>query len=68
MKCPYCNAEMKDGYLKASHAISWGSDRELGYFPEDIKLAPVTWKGLCEGVFVQSCHCPACKKIIVSLE
>ena len=68
MRCPCCNAEMKDGYLKSSHAIFWGPDRELGYYPEDIKLGPATWKGIFEGVFAQSSYCPACKKLIVSLE
>ena len=29
MKCPYCNEEMENGYLKSNHTIRWGKDIEM---------------------------------------
>jgi len=67
MKCPYCCAEMEKGYLKSSHGMHWGPDKELGYVRDDIHLAKVGWKEMSEGVFVESFCCRNCEAIIVPL-
>ena len=51
MKCSYCCAEMEKGYLKSSHGMHWGPDRELGSVRDDIHLAKAGWKERSEGVF-----------------
>ena len=72
MKCPYCNEEMEKGYIKSSHFIHWGKEKELGLVLDDIKLSPNGLKegitGFFEGHFVEACHCSGCNKIIIELE
>ena len=68
MKCSYCCAEMKKGYLKSSHGMHWGPDRELGSVRDDIHLAKAGWKEMSEGVFVESYCCRNCGTIIVPLK
>lgn len=68
MKCPYCNKEMKSGYIKSTHMIRWGEAKELGYLPHDIRLSKWGLKEMINGVFVQSCYCDECRKIIISLD
>lgn len=72
MKCPYCNEEMESGYIKSSHFIHWGKEKELGLLLDDIKLSP---NGLKEGIksffeghFVEAYRCSGCNKIIIELE
>jgi len=68
MKCSCCNTEMEKGYLKSSHGMHWGPDRELGSVRDDIHLAKAGWKELSEGVFVESYCCRNCGTIIVPLK
>ena len=68
MRCPYCNTEMEAGYIKSSHFMHWGTEKKLGYNPNDIKLVNGFWKGLFKGFFVEAHHCSTCGKITVSLD
>ena len=66
MKCPYCGGDMKLGYIKSSHAVHWGPERELGA-AADLCLVKPTMKGMLEGLFVESQYCAVCNKIMISL-
>lgn len=68
MRCPYCNEEMENGYIKSSHLMYWGKEKELGFILEDIKLVKNFWKGILKGNFVNASHCSRCNKIIISLD
>jgi len=68
MKCPYCNEEMKSGYLQSSRPFFWGKNKTTtGIFlpveESDVKVS----KGFVFGCFAPSDYCPACKKIITSV-
>ena len=68
MKCPYCNKEMEDGFLKSVHHISWGKEKGCGYQEGDIPLTKTKIETFFRGNFVKSCFCNDCKKVIISLE
>lgn len=68
MRCPYCNCEMERGYIKSSHFIHWGKEKELRLLSDDIKLVKRTLSSMFEGNFVESYYCSECRKIIVSLD
>lgn len=72
MKCPYCNEEMEKGYIRSSHYMFWGKEKELGLDVNDIRLSHRSVKefakGFFKGFFVESYHCGKCNKIIVSLD
>ena len=66
MKCPYCNSEMKDGYIQSArgtifsiepHKVQFWPNKSIGEFtvPSQSRLAPT-----CAAY-----HCPRCKKIIL---
>ena len=68
MNCPYCNKEMKSGFLKSSHLIYWGEDKTLAPFLNGIRLTKFNLEGFFKGNFVESYYCSDCKKIIVSFD
>ena len=68
MKCPYCNKELERGFLKTSHHVHWGKEKELGFNPDDILLTKNNVQTFIKGQFIDSYYCNDCKKIIVSLE
>lgn len=65
MKCPYCGNDMKTGYIKSSHPISWGEEAKLGFIRNDLKLSPVSLKAAFYGHFVEAHRCERCSKIII---
>lgn len=68
MNCPYCNKEMESGFLKTSHHVSWGKEKELGLNQDDILLTKNNLETFFKGQFIKSHYCSDCKKILVSLE
>jgi len=68
MRCPYCNREMKMGYIKSSHAICWGTEKEPGVVKDDLCLTKPTWRGISKGLFAESYDCEACGILIVPLD
>ena len=68
MKCPYCNEEMEKGYIKSSHLIHWGKEKNLGPGSNDINLINRSLGGFFKGNFVESNYCGCCNKIIISLD
>ena len=72
MKCPYCEREMRKGYLHCS-------DQPVQWIPEGVK--PSIWKtGLAEGAVelgdssfwsgyrADSFYCAACKFVVVPVK
>lgn len=68
MNCPYCNQEMKQGFLKSSHHMYWGENKALGFLEDEVMLTEVSLESIFRGNFVESHYCSSCKKIVVSLE
>ena len=68
MNCPFCNKDIKKGFLKSSHHMHWGEAQALGFLPNDLKLTRFSLEGILKGNFVESYYCSECKKIIVSVE
>ena len=68
MNCPFCNKDMKKGFLKSSHYMHWGEEKSLGFLPHDLKLTRFSLEAMLKGNFVESYYCSECKKIIVSIE
>ena len=68
MNCPFCNKDMKKGFLKSSHHMHWGEEQALGFLPNDLKLTRFSLEGILKGNFVESYYYSECKKIIVSVE
>ena len=68
MTCPFCNEALEHGYIKSSHAIHWGANKELGLVDNDIALAKPTMRGMFEGLFAEAHCCKKCRKIIVSFD
>ena len=63
---------MEKGYLKSSHPMLWGKDKELGPDKEDIRLVRYSVKMMLKGMFwghaLDSYRCEECKKIIISTD
>lgn len=68
MKCPYCNKDMEQGYIKSPQQLFWSKFKELGTDNETIRLSGNFWDGFARGFSVESYYCPDCKKIITSIE
>lgn len=65
MQCPYCNEEMKKGYIQSPRQqIFWGEEkRKILIIPlgDDISLS----QGTFNTPYVESYCCLKCKKIII---
>lgn len=66
MQCPYCNEEMKKGYIQSPrHKIFWGEEKCSGILTtpadNDITLS----RGILSEPAVESYCCKKCKKIII---
>lgn len=68
MKCPYCNTEMKKGYLQSAQAMHWGEKKKKLFIcadlDKDIEVASLDWNGCSTDAWV----CVQCKKLVVDLE
>ena len=51
MNCSYCNAPMKDGYLKCSHRLKWGTEKTLAASDEDVVLSKRMFQEMLVGAF-----------------
>ena len=71
MKCPYCNAELKNGEIVSSRGMHW-HPAEATESVEAMALTKVGVKGFLkaakEGFSLEAHYCEACKKLIVPLE
>ena len=68
MKCPYCDAEMEQGYVQSAKWVFWTKRIKKVYAiltKDDVEIAPVS--GLyC--VNENSYLCRNCNKIIIDLD
>lgn len=65
MQCPYCKAEMKQGYVASAYPFFWKSEKNpTSPDTERIKLS----RGLWNGCTAQADYCPSCKKVILSID
>lgn len=66
MICPYCQKEMKQGYLKSAKPISWSIEKKLKLFASKKELEiyePDGW----DGYFKQAFYCEACQKMLIDI-
>ncbi|MBO5969047.1 MAG: hypothetical protein J6S14_11185 [Clostridia bacterium] len=68
MKCPYCNKEMKKGYVQSARPIIWGLYKKKLLFSATQSTDFTVSNGYWNGCFAEAYHCPKCKKIIISTE
>lgn len=71
MNCPYCNNEMKRGYISAYNRLSWTPEGEIArgatkwaQSPNSILLAEYFLVGAAK---VNAHYCNSCKKIVIDL-
>lgn len=67
MKCPYCGAEMEQGYVQSARGIFWSTKRrKLFILPtyEDVEIAPMSWTASANE---NSYLCRKCNKVIIDL-
>jgi len=65
--CPCCGKEMREGYIKSSHAVFWAPDRNA-ISPEGVLLTGSLWKGFWKGHSVPSWLCESCDLVITRIE
>lgn len=64
MICPYCGAEMEQGYLQGVNRVAWvKSPRKISLLPKagEIMLENNSFKSF----LLRAAICKACKKIVV---
>ena len=68
MKCPYCNEEMKSGYLQTARDLYWTEKPKkvlmIANLEDDILIGKTTFGGVLAEVDM----CPNCKKIVIDIE
>lgn len=69
MKCPYCGAEMREGWLESGKPILWVTEPDDGLLvPEREKGEFYVSNGFWTGCFAAASYCDFCKKIVLSVE
>ena len=68
MKCPFCDSEMKKGYIESSHPIAW-TPRKLKFFTFKAFYAEDSRLLADIGGITAACaiayHCEKCKTVII---
>ena len=71
MKCPYCNGDMKKGYISAYNRLNWTPENETNRgatkwakSPNSIVLAEYFFIGAAT---VTAYYCDKCKKIVIDV-
>ncbi len=65
MQCPYCNEEMKKGYIQSPRQqIFWGEEKRKMIIAPSSSDVPLS-EGLFSVPAVESYCCQKCKKIII---
>ncbi len=68
VNCPYCNSEMKLGYIQSRDGVVWDAKkRKIAAFPSLRSDAIVLGSadGAFSGTSIQAYNCEKCKKIII---
>ena len=68
MKCPYCGAEMREGWLESGNPILWVTEPDDGLLvPDREKGEFYVSNGFWTGCFAAASYCDCCKKIVLSV-
>ena len=66
MKCPYCNEDMKMGYIQSARPMFWGEKkRKLFWFPrreEEVEITKNPWDNSAEAYY-----CAKCENVIIKV-
>lgn len=72
MKCPYCNNEMNPGTIDVYDTLSWSPEGESRKGSSKYSVARnsivISKYFLLTPASTEAFYCPACKKIIISIE
>lgn len=67
MKCPYCNEEMRKGYIQSARPIFWGEKKhKISFVPNSDEEFTISG-GFLTGGTTESYYCIKCKKLILQL-
>ncbi len=68
MTCPYCNAEMKQGFVQSDRFIIFGEDKK-GIFKAPKEGKDEFYIGYRDlfGAYKDACYCATCKKVIMDI-
>lgn len=64
MRCPFCNYEMKPGYLQSAREIFWTARRHKFNFHAGHGELALSYSNLMAPT-VDAWHCDRCKKIVI---
>lgn len=67
MKCPYCNEEMKKGYIQSARPIFWAEEKHKMFFKPEGDAEFSLSKGILNGSAGEAYCCQKCKKIIIEI-
>lgn len=71
MKCPYCNEEMKVGYIQCRDGIYWTENKRMVTALPPMNGESVDLRTISEGSY-KACavahNCPKCKKILIDYD
>ena len=68
MKCPYCNEEMKSGYLQTANDLYWTEKPKKVFMFASLKDDFLIGETTFTGRVVEAQHCPNCKKVIIDVD
>ena len=67
-KCPYCQKQMKSGYVQSSHQIYFNEGKRRVFASGDLKSKCISQFSLMKAPAVKAYCCEDCKKIVLDLE
>ena len=66
MKCPYCNEDMRMGYIQSARPIFWGEEKHKFFFTprgdEEFEISESFWDCTAEAFC-----CVRCGKVIIEV-
>ncbi len=66
MNCPYCNEEMKIGYIQSARPIFWGEEKHKLFFSprgnEEFTISESFWDCTAEAFY-----CAQCGKVVIEV-
>lgn len=68
MKCPYCNEEMRRGYIQSARQIFWGKEKhKISFIPNRDGEFNIS-DGILNGATSEANYCEECKKLIIEVK
>lgn len=70
MQCPYCNKELKKGYIQSARPIFWGEEKhKMSFKPEgDAEFNLSRGTGFFTGCVGEAYCCQKCKRIVIEFK